>query len=514
MTTPPIFAAFPPEVLSTLLSTGPGSGPLFAAATALQELAAQYAEASAELVSALAASSAEIWEGPSAEQFRAAHQPFLAWLAESAAQAAASAAQHEIVGGAYEAALASMPTLAELAANHATHAVLTATNFLGINTIPIALNEADYARMWLQAATTMSVYQAVSGAALAAMPQSMAAPPITNPGMAGTSRMAAAPAQANAMADAVQTRALLDDVDNNTLQDLLKDLVDQVQDFIDRVRQGLETLLASPALLSLASLAFFIAYEAFFIPVGFTTWGLALSAPFWAPALALGLALPLALIPAGGVEVPGDDDRTDEDRKDEPRRERERRPQQQAPVVSGSSAPPAQASASSAPSAPTSPATAPPAPFAPAGAEAGYGYAVEGEDPPGTQFGPTSTTRASASATSSASDPAAALAASSAQESARARRAQNARTRGRGRGKVVLEEGERMRADGFMDLDQPSAEPSASEIGAGLLGFAGAAPGQRAEAAGFVKLPDGTFQTGPTVPMLPQTWAAEDRGGQ
>ncbi|UXA18236.1 PPE family protein [Mycobacterium sp. SMC-4] len=155
---PPIWGAFPPEVNTSRLMAGAGPAPMLQAAAGWEAFAISLETQADELAASLA-SLAQMWQGMGSERAITAAMPMVVWLRMLSLQAHKRAMQASAQATAYSTAMATTPPLVEIELNHITHAVLEATNFLGVNAIPIGLNEADYVRMWDQAAAVMGLYE-------------------------------------------------------------------------------------------------------------------------------------------------------------------------------------------------------------------------------------------------------------------------------------------------------------------------------------------------------------------
>ena len=195
------FGALPPEINSARMYSGPGSGPLMAAATAWDELATELDSTAASYSSAISELTGEEWLGPSSASMAAAAAPYAAWMSTTAAQAEQAAAQAKAAASAYEAAFAMTVHPAVVAANRSQTMALIATNILGQNTAAIAASEAQYAEMWAQDSAAMQGYASFSAVASRLRPFT-SPPQTTNPaglaGQAATVAKAAAPAAAAA----------------------------------------------------------------------------------------------------------------------------------------------------------------------------------------------------------------------------------------------------------------------------------------------------------------------------
>jgi PPE-repeat protein len=189
------FGALPPEINSARMYSGPGSGPIIAAASAWDALAAQLGLYAAGYSSVLSDLQGQNWSGGASIAMASAAGPYVAWATTTAAQAEQAAGQARAAAAAYEAAFAATVPPEVVAANRILSAMLVATNFFGQNTMAIAAAEAAYAEMWAQDAAAMYGYAASSSAATALTPFTQP-PQTTNAG--GESAQAAVMAQAAA----------------------------------------------------------------------------------------------------------------------------------------------------------------------------------------------------------------------------------------------------------------------------------------------------------------------------
>ena len=111
------FMVFPPEVNSALMYSGAGSGPLMAAASAWNELAADLESTATSYQSVIAQLTGGPWLGPTATRMASAAAPYIAWLQGSSIQAALTSGQASLAAAAYESAFAATVPPSVIAAN-------------------------------------------------------------------------------------------------------------------------------------------------------------------------------------------------------------------------------------------------------------------------------------------------------------------------------------------------------------------------------------------------------------
>ena len=182
------FATLPPEVNSARMYAGPGPGPMLAAASAWDGLAAELQSTAASYRAAISELTGGPWLGSSSASMAAAATPYLDWMTTTAGQAEQTATQARAAAAAYEAAFAMTVPPPVIVANRSLLMTLIATNVLGQNTAAIAATEVHYAEMWAQDATAMYGY-AGSAAVASTLTPFAEPPPTTNP--AGQSGAAA-----------------------------------------------------------------------------------------------------------------------------------------------------------------------------------------------------------------------------------------------------------------------------------------------------------------------------------
>jgi PPE-repeat protein len=219
------YGILPPEINSSRIYAGPGSGPMLAAASAWDGLAAELGSAASGHTAVISELTEGPWQGPASASMAGAATQYASWMSAAAAQAEQTASQAQAAAAAFETAFAMTVPPAVVAANRAQLAALVATNVLGQNTPAIAVTEALYGEMWSQDAAAMYGYAGSSAAAATVTPFS-SPPATTNP--AGAASQGGAVSQAAGTSSSTGVQSALSQV-VSTVPPALQNLASPVQ---------------------------------------------------------------------------------------------------------------------------------------------------------------------------------------------------------------------------------------------------------------------------------------------
>ncbi|GAB5901233.1 PPE family protein [Mycolicibacterium mageritense] len=155
-----LYHVFPPETNAfrlTMMGAGPAAH--VPAATAFETAAVTHAQGAVQVTNT-AVNTASTYVGLAGAAMVASAVQHGAWMSTAAIAAEKTAKTVEAGMGLYGSAVASTVPFGVVVSNRVREATLQATNILGVNTIPIAESNAEYAEYWGQNASAMMTYLA------------------------------------------------------------------------------------------------------------------------------------------------------------------------------------------------------------------------------------------------------------------------------------------------------------------------------------------------------------------
>ncbi|OIN80705.1 PecA family PE domain-processing aspartic protease [Mycobacterium malmoense] len=195
------FLVAAPEVISSLLYSGPGSAPMLAAAASWDGLATELGTAAQSFSSVTSGLAGQAWQGAASAAMAQTAARYAGYLTEAATQAQTAAAQAQVVASAFESTVAATVHPALVAANRNELVQLVVSNLFGQNAPAIAAAESDYEQMWAQDVAAMIGYHGGVSSAAAQLPSWQAA-------LQGLSAQASAAITANPVSSAASSDPL------------------------------------------------------------------------------------------------------------------------------------------------------------------------------------------------------------------------------------------------------------------------------------------------------------------